>query len=259
MYQVLLADDENIFLEFMQNIINWAEQDCRICGCAANGRAALDGIVSQRPDIAFVDISMPLLNGIEVCQAVREKEIPVKLIIMTGHDEFSFAYQAIKLGIDDYLLKPFSREELLEALHKVILSLGTRPETGRERTLGSMEEGSTKYEIMTGAINEYLAGHYDKPSLSLATIAGDLGFESSYLRRIYKVTTGMTIMQKLEEIRINQAKYLLSSGRYQSQEIAGMVGFSDPFYFSRRFKQSCGMTPTEYRNSLCNREKKETE
>ena len=116
MYQVLLADDETIFLEFMQNIINWAEQDCRICGCAANGRLALDCILSQQPDIAFIDISMPLLNGIEVCQAVREKEIPVKLIIMTGHDEFSFAYQAIKLGIDDYLLKPFSREELLEAL-----------------------------------------------------------------------------------------------------------------------------------------------
>ncbi len=250
MYQVLLADDETIFLEFMQNIINWAEQDCRICGCAANGRLALDCILSQQPDIAFIDISMPLLNGIEVCQVVREKEIPVKLIIMTGHDEFSFAYQAIKLGIDDYLLKPFSREELLEALEKVTRSSGMRQDEGRERTLEKMEEGSTKYEIMTGAINEYLAGNYDKPSLTLSAIAGDLGFESSYLRRIYKVTTGMTIMQKLEEIRINQAKYLLASGRYQSQEIAGMVGFSDPFYFSRRFKQSCGMSPTEYRNSI---------
>lgn len=250
MYQVLLADDESIFLEFMQNIINWAELDCRICSCAANGRTALDCILSQRPDIAFIDISMPLLNGIEVCQAVREKEIPVKLIIMTGHDEFSFAYQAIKLGIDDYLLKPFSKEELSEALQKVIRSLGERLEESREGTLENMEEGSTKYEIMTGAINEYLAGNYDKPSLTLAAIAGDLGFESSYLRRIYKVTTGMTIMQKLEEIRISQAKRLLSSGRHQSQEIAGMVGFSDPFYFSRRFKQSCGMSPTEYRNSI---------
>lgn len=250
MYQVLLADDESIFLEFMQNIINWAELDCRICSCAANGRMALDCILSQRPDIAFIDISMPLLNGIEVCQAVREKEIPVKLIIMTGHDEFSFAYQAIKLGIDDYLLKPFSKEELSEALQKVIRSLGERLEGSREGTLENMEEGSTKYEIMAGAINEYLAGNYDKPSLTLAAIAGDLGFESSYLRRIYKVTTGMTIMQKLEEIRISQAKRLLSSGRHQSQEIAGMVGFSDPFYFSRRFKQSCGMSPTEYRNSI---------
>lgn len=253
MYQVLLADDESIFLEFMQNIINWAEQDCRICDCAGNGRAALECILLQKPDIAFVDISMPILSGIEVCQAVREKEIPVKLIIMTGHDEFSFAYQAIKLGIDDYLLKPFSKEELLEALRKVVFSLEAKQEEKRETTLKSMEEGSTKYEIMTGAINEYLMGNYAKTSLTLATIAGDLGFESSYLRRIYKVTTGMTIMQKLEEIRINQAKYLLASGRYQSQEIAGMVGFSDPFYFSRRFKQSCGMTPTEYKNGLCDR------
>lgn len=111
---------------------------------------------------------------------------------------------------------------------------------------------------MSGTINEYLNGNYDKTSLTLATIAGDLGFESSYLRRVYKVTTGMTIMQKLEEIRINQAKYLLSSGRYQSHKIAGMVGFSDPFYFNRRFKKSCGMTPTEFRNSACSRKKEKT-
>ena len=247
MYQVLLADDEPVFLEFMQNIINWAEYDCRICACVANGRAARDYITEQKPDIAFVDISMPFLNGIEVCQAARENNIPVRLVIMTGHDEFSFAYQAIKIGIDDYLLKPFSREELLEALQKVLLSFTSRQGNTTERTLESMEEGSTKYEIMTGAINEYLQKNYDNNLLTLATIAGDLGFESSYLRRVYKITTGMTIIQKLEEIRINRAKYLLLSGKYQNQEIAGMVGFSDPFYFSRRFKQVCGMTPTEYR------------
>ena len=248
MYQVLLADDEPIFLEFMQNIINWPDYNCRVSACIMNGRAARDCIIEQQPDIAFIDISMPLLNGIEVCQAVREKEIPVKLIIMTGHDEFSFAYQAIKLGVDDYLLKPFSKEELLEALNKVTLSLTQKRGKRPEDMLEKMEEGSTKYEIMSHTINEYLALNYNQNSLNLAKIANDLGFESSYLRRVYKVTTGITIMQKLEDIRISQAKYLLNSGKYQSQEIAEMVGFSNAFYFSKRFKQTCGMTPTEYRH-----------
>lgn len=248
MYQVLLADDEPIFLEFMQNIINWPDYNCRVSACKMNGRAAINYIIEQQPDIAFIDISMPLLNGIEVCQAVREREIPAKLVIMTAHDEFSFAYQAIKIGVDDYLLKPFSKEELLAALQKVILSLTQNKGKPAEAMLEKMEEGSTKYEIMSYTISEYLTRNYAKNSLTLAIIANDLGFESSYLRRVFKVTTGMTIMQKLEDIRISQAKYLLMSGKYQSQEIAEMVGFSDPFYFSRRFKQTCGMSPTEYRN-----------
>ena len=191
---------------------------------------------------------MPLLNGIEVCQAVREKGLPVKLIIMTGHDEFSFAYQAIKIGIDDYLLKPFCKEELLDTLKKVTLSLSQMQNNASNGALITMAESSTKYEIMAHAINEYLTKNYDKNSLTLTAIANDLGFESSYLRRTYKTVTGMTIMQKLEDIRISQAKYLLLTGKYQNQEIAGMVGFSDPFYFSKRFKQSCGMSPTEYRH-----------
>ena len=252
MYTVLLADDEPIFLEFMQNVINWSEYNCQIYACKNNGRAARDYIIEQQPDIAFIDISMPLLNGIEVCQAVRERDLQVKLIIMTGHAEFSFAYQAIKIGIDDYLLKPFCKEELLKTLKKATLSLSQRRDETAADTLENMEEGSTKFEIMTHAINEYLTRNYDKKSLTLPTIANDLGFEGSYLRRIYKMTTGMTIMQKLEDIRISQAKYLLLSGKYQNQEIAGMVGFSDQFYFSKRFKQSCGMTPTEYRNKKNN-------
>lgn len=247
MYQVLLADDEPIFLEYMQNILNWEEFNCRICVCKSEGRAALGYIEERQPDIAFLDISMPLMDGIEVSKAVKEKNLPVKIILMTGHDEFSFAYQAIKIGIDDYLLKPFSKEELVTALQKVLSALDEKQEGDPEKTLEYMGEGSTKYEIMTYAIDEYLNQNYDRQALSLAMIANDLGFESSYLRRIYKLTTGMTIMQKLEDIRISKAKAYLDSGRYQNQEISEMVGFSDQFYFSKRFKKCCGISPSEYR------------
>ena len=104
MYQVLLADDETIFLEFMKSIIPWEDYDCKVCVCLGDGKAVMDYIVTNAPDIAFVDISMPIMDGISVCRAVKESEIQTKLVICTAHDEFNFAYQAIKLGIDDYLL-----------------------------------------------------------------------------------------------------------------------------------------------------------
>lgn len=247
MTRVLLADDESIFLEFMQTILNWEKYGCEICACARDGRAALDGILSQKPEVAFIDISMPLMSGIEVCREVRKRQLPVKLIIVTGHDEFSFAYQAIKIGIDDYLLKPFTREELAETVKKAMRGIRESEASGGEKKLEDMGEGKTKYEIMSHAIEEYLSQNYGKKSLSLPEIAAAIGFESSYLRRVYKLTRGITIMQKLEDIRITKAKQYLESGRYQNQEISELVGFSDPFYFSRRFKQCCGMTPSEYR------------
>lgn len=245
MYQVLLADDEPIFLEYMQNILKWDTFHCHICSCQREGKAALDSIERLQPDIAFLDICMPLMDGIEICRIVKKKQLPVKLILMTGHDEFSFAYQAIKIGIDDYLLKPFSQEELAETLQKILSSINEG--TPKENAIEHMGEGSTKYEIMAYAIDEYLNQNYMKQSLSLTTIANDLGFESSYLRRIYKITTGTTIIQKLEDIRISKAKSYLSSGKYQSQEISEMVGFSDQFYFSKRFKKCCGISPSEYK------------
>lgn len=251
MYNVLLADDENIFLEFMQNIINWEEFHCNVCASLKDGKTVYDYILNNQPDIAFIDISMPLMDGIQVCKIVRDNNIATRLVIATAHDEFNFAYQAIKLGIDDYLLKPFSKDELIKTLNKVISNIdakkqGLNEKDALDHTFDHLEEGSTKYTIMTHAIDEYLKANYNRKSLTLAAIAADLGFESSYLRRVYKVTSGTTITQRLEDIRIGQAKHLLLTGIYQNQEIAEMVGYSDQFYFSKRFKQACGISPTEF-------------
>ena len=192
MTRILLADDESIFLEFMQTILNWGKYGCEICACVKDGRAALDVILSEKPDVAFIDISMPLMDGIEVCREVRKRKLPVKLVIVTGHDEFSFAYQAIKIGIDDYLLKPFTREELTEAVQKAVQGLEQAEAAGSEKKLENMGEGKTKYEIMSHAIEEYLNQNYGKKSLSLQEVATAMGFENSYLRRVYKMTKGIT-------------------------------------------------------------------
>lgn len=256
MYRILLADDELIFLDFLKNVIPWNDYGCEICACRQDGASAYEYIEKYKPDIVFIDINMPQKTGLEVCRLLKENNIWTKLVIMTGHDEFSFAYQAIKLGIDDYLLKPFSEEELETALKKVIGALEKERQNNYVKTdkaadeFESMEESATKYEIMSKRIEEYLFENYSKHFLSLEMIAQDLGFESSYLRRIFKWKTGITIMQKLEDIRIKKAKKLLCSGRYRNREIASMVGFSDQYYFSKRFKQICGMSPTEYRDSI---------
>ena len=104
-----------------------------------------------------------------------------------------------------------------------------------------------KEQWLLQQIEYYIAAHYTETDLTIGKIAEALRFENSYLRRIYKRATGITITQKIEMLRIQQAKELLESGSYSNREIAERVGYSDQYYFSKRFKQLCQDTPTDYR------------
>ena len=124
-YKVLLVDDECIYLDYLSQIIDWDSMKCSICGYAKDGEEALQVIRKEVPDIIFMDINMSRMNGLEACEAMKSWSLESRIIIMTAYDEFSFAHQAIKLNVFDYLLKPFDGEELQEALHKCIEDIET--------------------------------------------------------------------------------------------------------------------------------------
>lgn len=92
-------------------------RDMRLCQRRGGGACL---IREKHPDIVFMDINMSRMNGLEACEAIKGSDAETRVIIMTAYDEFSFAHQAIKLNVFDYLLKPFDKEELKEALEKCI-------------------------------------------------------------------------------------------------------------------------------------------
>lgn len=120
MYRVLLVDDEDIFLTHLYRTIEWEDYNCCVCGSARDGLEAIRAAEELKPDIVFMDINLPHKNGMEVCDVIREWEDAPRIIILTAHGEFSFAHKAIRMGIFDYLLKPFDKTELTEALQKCI-------------------------------------------------------------------------------------------------------------------------------------------
>lgn len=256
MYRVLLVDDEEIFLEYMTKAIDWNGFQCRISDCCTDGQQALDYIVDHRPDIVFMDISIPNITGIDVCARIREMGLSPVFVIMTAHDEFSFAYQAIKLDIVDYLLKPFTEEELKIALQKALEH--NRKAKAQEEVAQTEEPHTTAYDdgkrsadqALIEQIEQYILHNYMRSDLTNDQLARALQFENSYIRRIYKRNTGMTITQRIDAVRIEKAKELLRSGQLLNREIAAKVGYSDQYYFSKRFKQLCGAPPSEFRNRM---------
>ncbi|MEC0231877.1 response regulator [Paenibacillus alba] len=119
MYKLLLVDDEEDVREGVVREVDWDAIGFEVVETAENGREALEMVERLQPDLVVTDIQMPFMNGLQLAEAIRERFPTIKLIILTGHDEFEYAQKAIKLHIDEYVLKPFSAQEVIHALLKV--------------------------------------------------------------------------------------------------------------------------------------------
>jgi two-component system response regulator YesN len=119
MYKLMLVDDEEDVREGVVQEINWQAYGFEVVDKAENGQEALELMEKHVPDIVVTDIQMPFMNGLQMAELVRQKYPMTKIIILTGHDEFEYAQKAVKLHIDEYVLKPFSSQELLQAILKV--------------------------------------------------------------------------------------------------------------------------------------------
>ncbi|ACL75357.1 response regulator [Ruminiclostridium cellulolyticum] len=119
MLKIMIIDDEFYFREALKVSIPWKEYGFEICGEAKNGKDALERVADLNPDIMIVDINMPIIDGLEFIQSVKEKGIESKFIILTGHSEFNYAKQAVQLGVNNYILKPVNEEELKSSLFEI--------------------------------------------------------------------------------------------------------------------------------------------
>ena len=119
MIKLMIIDDEPIFREHLCSTVNWESYGFRVCADAGDGVEALEIIRREVPDIALVDINMPFMDGLSLAEKLADKYPQVKVVIVTGHDEFEYAKKAVKLGVKDYILKPFDNEELISTLIKI--------------------------------------------------------------------------------------------------------------------------------------------
>ena len=114
MYRILLADDEGIMLNSLKHIIesNFGSE-CEI-SCVKTGRAVVEQAENFRPDIAFVDIHMPGLSGIQAIKEIRRFNKTMGIVIITAFDKFSYAQEAVNLGVMEYLTKPVNKKVILD-------------------------------------------------------------------------------------------------------------------------------------------------
>lgn len=119
MVKVFLVEDEMLIREGIKNSIEWEKEGYEFVGEASDGELALPMILKEKPDILITDIRMPFMSGLELSELVKRELPEIKILILSGYDDFSYAKDAIKIGVTEYLLKPISSAKLLETLQSV--------------------------------------------------------------------------------------------------------------------------------------------
>ena len=122
-YKVFLVEDEIVAREGIRDNVDWQAAGFEFCGEAPDGEMALPLIEKTRPDVLITDIRMPFMDGLQLCKILRERMPQVKVIILSGHDEFHYAQEAVKLGVTEYLLKPVGVQDLHNVLGKIASQL----------------------------------------------------------------------------------------------------------------------------------------
>ena len=110
--KVLIVDDEMKVSQLILHLIHWEDFGLEVIGIANDGQKAYEMICDQKPDIVITDIRMPSLSGIELVEKSLEAVGNIYFVIISGYSQFEYAQQAVKLGVEDYLLKPIKKKEL---------------------------------------------------------------------------------------------------------------------------------------------------
>ena len=232
---LLIADDENLELKVLEKTVKKHFVDELEIFTAGNGRKASQICDEVKPDIALLDIEMPGMNGIELAKYIKEKYAECIIIFITAYDRFDYAIEAMHIKAFDYLLKPWKEERLCELINTAI------------ENVRSMQKTDSIVHSQKDIIKDYIDRNYKK-DISAKDVAGILGYSDVYFSKVFKQLFDDNFINYLTKIRIDRAKVLLKDVSFNIKEVGKSVGYADSNYFTKVFKRSIGISPSEYRS-----------
>ena len=244
MYRVVLIDDESIIVEGLSKVVPWADYGCEVAGTAGDAAEGAALIRALRPHILFTDIRMPGQDGLAMLAGLRSEFPDMQVSVLTGYRDFSYAQEAIRLGVTRFLLKPSKMDEIKEALQTMTARLDAlAPEEDPDGP--PAHAGSFIVNQALSYIEKNYAG-----KLTLQTVADQCYVSQWHLSKLLNRYAGKNFYDVLNAVRIRKAKELLADPRLKIGQISEMVGYADTAHFARTFKKLEGMSANEYRNSL---------
>lgn len=264
-YSILLVEDNPDLREYISFLLSPHYH----VFMAENGEEAMNLLQNQSPQhfpkLIVSDIMMPIMDGYEFLEKLKEQDefrhIPI--IMLTARAELKDRLKALRIGVDDYLLKPFDEEELLTRIDNLLQNYQERlteatafsPESNGETTSQKKEDvATTKALLMTKEDQVWLENlevilnkNLSNTQYSISQLADDMVISERQLRRRIKQLTGLTTLHYFKEIRLQKARQLLETRQYKTiAQTANAVGFPNTKTFSRNFSHRFGKMPSEH-------------
>lgn len=244
MFRVVLIDDERLIVEGLRRVVKWSDYGCEVVATAEDAISGAETIRRVQPDILFTDIRMPGESGLTMLAGLRSEFPEMQVTVLTGYRDFSYAQEAIRLGVTRFLLKPSKMDEIHEALSAMTAQL----KKGRQNDEESAESSRAGSFLVKQAV-AYMEAHYSE-KLTLQEVAEACYVSQWHLSKLLNRYMQQSFYDILNSQRIEAAKKLLSDPKLRIGDIGEMVGYADPAHFARIFKKITGMSANEYRNGL---------
>lgn len=240
MLKLVIVEDEEIIRRGLIETIDWQAMGAEVCGSAADGEEALAVISKVPPDVVLTDVRMPVMDGLELARRLQEIDASIQVVFLTSHADFEYAREAMRLHVDDYLLKPVDEDELAAVMKRLSEERGDSA-LPFERELSAARDSRNPY---VRTVVEVIEKSWQQ-RISLEPIAEKQQVSVSYLSRKLKEETENTFSSLLAKYRLQQSIVMLKEGTWRIYEVAEECGFSDYKNFCQVFKRYLGMAPSE--------------
>ena len=243
-YEVLLVDSNREFIDYMTTLMS----DFYRLRVAYNGKEALKLVEEQKPDVIISDVVMPEMNGLELCRALKSNFETAKIpfVVLTARVSPEQKIEGMESGADDYITKPFNFDLLNLRISNLIKWRNTSEQTRLDPQVKQIEITSLDEKLVQDATT-YVEDNINNPELSVESLSEAMNMSRVHLYKKLLMLTGSTPSEFIRLIRLRRAEQLLRQSQLSVAEISYMVGFNNPRYFSKYFKEMYGMMPSQYK------------
>ncbi len=242
--KILVVEDEQRARMGLVNLIEEIGGVYKVIGEASNALKALEMIKIQEPDVIFTDIRMPYMDGLEFVRMIRSQHGKSRFVFVTAYAEFDYAKEAITLGVDEFLVKPVIKKDVETVLHKIsdLLQYGEQYTWDKEQKL---KDHYPDIHPLIKDVLDIIESNYAS-KLNQQEIATRLGISPEYLSYLFSREIGRNFASFIREYRVEMAKDLLRKKISDCKEVPYKVGFSDPKYFNKVFREVTEQSVSEF-------------
>ena len=247
---ILVVDDSVDMRNFLTNILS---HDYHVL-TASDGAEAEEIIRTKAVDLVVTDLMMPNVDGLELTQFIKHNKdydfIPV--ILLTAKTAIESRLQAMEDGADDYVTKPFEPEYLRARIHNILVQRNQLEQSYRERLMRLEPQKADEpipSDSFLAKLLDVMERQMDNNTLTVDEMVDEMGMGRTVFFNKLKSLTGLSPVEFIREMRIKRAAQLLEEQRYNITEVTYMVGMNDSRYFAKCFKNTYGVTPSEYRRA----------